>query len=141
MPRALIVDADAAAMRILRITLANIADCFFAESGDEAFELAHRILPDVILLDADMPNVDAFAACESLRTDPSLTDVPIVFVSRACDQLNRIRALDRGATDVISKPYLRAVLRAHVSKLVQSKRCGDAIREDRRKAIASMSSD
>ena len=123
--RLLIVDDDVVAIRILRNSLGEIGDFHFAKSGEEALELAARITPDLILLDAHMSGVDGFEVCEQLKALPRFRHVPIVFVTRFCDPLSETRALDLGAADFIAKPYTPAVLQARVRNLLALKRRGD----------------
>lgn len=125
-PRLLIVDDDVAAIRILRHTLANMGDFHFARDGAEALRLARQLQPDLILLDAHMPQLDGFQVCAALKANPQFKHVPIVFVTRFSDPGSEMRALDLGATDFIAKPYSPAVLHARVRNLIELKRHSDA---------------
>lgn len=125
-PRLLIVDDDAAAIHILRHTLATMGDLHFATTGADALQLARRLIPDLILLDAHMPEVDGFDVCRALKAEAPFRLVPIVFVTRFSDPRYEMRALDLGAADFIVKPYTAAVLRARVRNLLELKRRTDA---------------
>jgi PAS domain S-box-containing protein len=125
-PRLLIVDDDVASIHILRHTLATMGAFHFAKSGEEALQLARRLVPDLILLDAHMPGMDGFEVCKTLKSDPVFKHVPIAFVTRFSDPRNEMRALDLGAADFIAKPYTRAVLQARVRNLLDLKRRTDA---------------
>lgn len=125
-PCILIVDDDAASIHILRHTLAAMGDLAFAKSGEEALQLARRIVPDLILLDAHMPGIDGFDVCRSLKAEPMFRHVPIAFVTRFSDPRYEMRALDLGAADFIAKPYTGAVLQARVRNLLDLKRRTDA---------------
>lgn len=125
-PRLLIVDDDIASIHILRHTLAAMGDLHFAKSGEEALQIARRLLPDLILLDAHMPGVDGFDVCRSLKAEAPFMHVPIAFVTRFSDPRYEMRALDLGAADFIAKPYTPAVLQARVRNLLDLKRRTDA---------------
>ena len=125
-PRILIVDDDTASIHILRHTLAAMGDLAFAKSGEEALQLARRIVPDLILLDAHMPGIDGFDVCRSLKAELTFRHVPIAFVTRFSDPRYEMRALDLGAADFIAKPYTGAVLQARVRNLLDLKRRTDA---------------
>lgn len=125
-PRMLIVDDDIASIHILRHTLAAMGDFHFAKTGEEALELARRLSPDLIMLDAHMPGLDGFDVCKSLKAEPMFRHVPIVFVTRFSDPHNEMRALDLGAADFIAKPYSPAVLQARVRNLLDMKQRTDA---------------
>ena len=125
-PRILIVDDDTASIHILRHTLAAMGDLHFAKSGEEALNLARRIVPDLILLDAHMPGIDGFDVCRSLKAEAKYQHVPIAFVTRFSDPRYEMRALDLGAADFIAKPYTGAILQARVRNLLDLKRRTDA---------------
>jgi DNA-binding response OmpR family regulator len=125
-PRLLIVDDDIASIHLLNHTLAAMGDLHFAKTGEEALRLARRLVPDLILLDAHMPEVDGFDVCRSLKAEPAFGHVPIVFVTRFSDPRYEMRALYLGAADFIAKPYTAAVLQARVRNLLDLKRRTDA---------------
>ncbi len=128
-PRLMIVDDDVAAIRILQSTLAGIGDIHFAKSGHEAMRLARTLRPQLILLDAHMPEIDGFEVFAALKADPDFKHTPIVFVTRFADPRNEMRALDLGAADFIAKPYTPAVLVARVRNLLDQVRRTDAALE------------
>jgi len=126
MPRLLIVDDDIASIHVLRQALAAMGDFHFAKNGEEALDLARRLVPDLILLDAHMPGLDGFDVCKTLKAEAAFTHVPIAFITRFSDPRNEMRALDLGAADFIAKPYTRAILQARVRNLLDLKRRTDA---------------
>jgi len=103
-----------------------MGDLHFAKSGEEALNLALRIAPDLILLDAHMPGIDGFDVCRSLKAETKYQHVPIAFVTRFSDPRYEMRALDLGAADFIAKPYTGAILQARVRNLLDLKRRTDA---------------
>ena len=125
-PRLLIVDDDTSSIHILRHTLATMGDFHFAKTGEEALQLARRLVPDLILLDAHMPGLDGFDVCKTLKAEAAFRHVPIAFVTRFSDPQYEMRALDLGAADFIAKPYTPAVLQARVRNLLDLKRRTDA---------------
>jgi PAS domain S-box-containing protein len=124
--RLLIVDDDIASIHVLRHTLSAMGDFHFAKNGEEALDLARRLLPDLILLDAHMPGIDGFDVCKTLKAEAAFRHVPIAFITRFSDPRNEMRALDLGAADFIAKPYTRAILQARVRNLLDLKRRTDA---------------
>jgi signal transduction histidine kinase/two-component SAPR family response regulator len=125
-PRMLIVDDDVGAVRLLRQTLDDIGDFYFAKSGEEALELASSIDPDLVLVDGHMPGMDGFSLCAALKAQHRFEHVPIVFVTRFADPHSEMRALDLGAADFIAKPFTPIVLGARVRNLLLAKRRADA---------------
>lgn len=125
-PRVLVVDDDASAIHLLQTVLAGVGHIHFAVSGQAALVTALRVEPDIILLDAHMPDLDGYEVCARLRTEPAFTRTPIVFVTRYADPEGEARAFDKGATDFIAKPYSTTVLRARIRNLLRLKRQADA---------------
>jgi two-component system cell cycle response regulator len=121
----LIVDDNVAAIQMLSHTLGGLGECHFAKTGAEALRLADELQPQMILLDAHLPDVDGFAVCAELRAQARFDAVPIVFITRFSDLANEKRALDLGASDFIAKPYTPALLLARVSNLLTLARRGD----------------
>jgi response regulator RpfG family c-di-GMP phosphodiesterase len=93
-----------------------------AANGPEALEKAAAILPDVILLDVMMPDMDGMEVCRRLRADPKLAEMPIVMVTALSDDESRVQGIEAGADDVISKPFSAAELRARVRTITRLNR-------------------
>lgn len=85
-----------------------------ALDGASGLAAAREIRPDLILLDVEMPDRDGFAVCADLKADPMTMDVPIIFLTGATSTEDKIRGLDLGATDYVTKPFDPAELRARV---------------------------
>lgn len=81
--------------------------------------------PDLILMDVMMPEVDGFAACRTLKTHPATRLVPVVLVTGLDDADSRVRGIDAGADDFLTKPFNLPELRARVRSLVRIKRYTD----------------
>ncbi len=111
----LIVDDDPAG----RQTLESILDeqgyqLEMAENGLQAIEMAHKFLPDVILLDVMMPDMDGFEVCQRIRSEPTLAEIPIIMLTALDDRKSLLDGLEAGADDYITKPYDRFELRARL---------------------------
>jgi len=94
----------------------------FAADGPEALRQATTLTPDVILLDVMMPGMDGFEVCERLRADPHLAEVPVIMVTALDDANSRLRGIEIGADDFITKPFNRAELRARVKTVTRLNR-------------------
>lgn len=90
----------------------------FAESGPEALSMLDEVRPDVILLDVMMPGMDGFAVCRRIRETPRWRDIPIVLVTALDDRDAKIRGLQAGADDYLSKPVDWPELRARVQTTI-----------------------
>lgn len=93
-----------------------------AASGAEALHKAAKIIPDLLLLDVMMPEMDGFEVCRHIRADSRIALVPIVLVTALDDQVSRMQGIEAGADDFISKPFNRAELRARIRTITRLNR-------------------
>jgi two-component system cell cycle response regulator len=127
--RVLVVDDIEANVKLLEAKLSSeYFDVLVAYNGRTALDLAASELPDVILLDVMMPRMDGFEVCRQLKADPRTTDVPVVMVTALSDVANRLRGLEVGADDFLTKPVNDVALFARVRSLVRLKRMMEELR-------------
>ncbi|NJN18784.1 MAG: response regulator transcription factor [Oscillochloris sp.] len=117
MQRILIADDDNGLLDMLQRSLNREGyDVVSAVDGMQALTAAGRHRPDAIVLDLEMPVLDGLHVCQSLRRDPDLAQVPIIFLTGHDSIDTRVRCLDAGGDDYVAKPYdvreLKARLRA-----------------------------
>jgi len=124
----LIVDDDPGAIRVLVPMLEDLADVYVATDGEDALRLMAHQRPDLVLLDADMPGLDGFAVCESLKANPELADIPVVFVSANRSAEFEVSGFEAGAADYITKPVVAPLVRARVRTQLKIKRLSDELR-------------
>ncbi|MGF1480745.1 MAG: response regulator [Cyanophyceae cyanobacterium] len=86
-----------------------------SEEGESAIELAEYAPPDLILLDILMPGIDGFETCRRLKRRPATQDIPIIFMTALSDRLNRVKGLNLGAVDYITKPLEHEEVLARVN--------------------------
>ncbi|HWX20872.1 MAG TPA: response regulator [Candidatus Binatia bacterium] len=102
----LVVEDDAELVELLRFNLKAAGfSVGTAADGIEALKKARSLLPDLILLDLMLPELDGFAVCEILRRDSALASVPIIMVTALSSQLARLSGLEAGANEYITKPF------------------------------------
>ncbi len=94
----------------------------FAKNGEEGLKKAIELSPDLMLLDVMMPGMDGFEVCQRLRADPRLAELPVVMVTALDDRESRLRGIESGADDFMSKPYDRAELRARIRTITRLNR-------------------
>ncbi|EIJ43082.1 response regulator containing a CheY-like receiver domain and a GGDEF domain [Beggiatoa alba B18LD] len=94
----------------------------FASHGEEALRQAQAVIPDLILLDVMMPGMDGFEVCALLRANSKLAEVPILMLTALDDRESRLRGIEVGADDFITKPYDRVELRTRVRTIMRLNR-------------------
>ena len=120
--RILVVDDILPNVKLLEAKLKNeYYEVFTATSGQEALEKAAAERPDLILLDIMMPGMDGYEVCRRLKADKNLTHIPIVMVTALTDPEDKVRGLEAGADDFLSKPINDTALMARVRSLVRLK--------------------
>jgi signal transduction histidine kinase len=93
-----------------------------AENGFEALNKAASLQPDLILLDIMMPGMDGYEVCQRIRSTAGLAEVPIIILTALDDTFSRLRGLEAGADDFLSKPVDRQELRARVKTITRLNR-------------------
>jgi chemosensory pili system protein ChpA (sensor histidine kinase/response regulator) len=93
-----------------------------ANDGLEALSLLQEHVPDVILLDIEMPRMDGYEVAAHVRNDPRLADVPIIMVTSRVGEKHRARAIELGVDDYLGKPYQESQLLDAVEALVLARR-------------------
>ncbi len=116
----LVVDDVATNRIVMKVKLASACyEVLQASGGREALHLARRALPDLILLDVMMPDLDGFAVCNTLKNDPVTAHIPIIMVTALSDTTARLQGLQAGADDFLNKPLDEVTLLARVRNLLR----------------------
>ena len=104
---------------------------FSAPNGREALKLAEEHLPDLILLDVMLPEMSGFEVCQHLKSNPKTQNTPIIMITSLRDVTYRIRGIEAGADEFISRPHHREELLIRVRSLVQLKRAREKLEAER----------
>lgn len=128
--RVLVVDDLEANRRLLQAKLtAEYYDVLTAQRGEEAVQRAKRELPDIILMDVMMPGgIDGYEACRRIKAMPETRHIPVVILTTLDDRDNRLRGLQAGAEDFLTKPIDEVQLLARVKSLISLKVVIDELR-------------
>jgi len=126
--KALVIDDSPMALRVAKARLAKEnLDVICATDGAAGLALAHTEQPDIILLDVDMPDMSGFNVCKALKTDGDLSMIPVIFVTGSTDTSDKVRGLDLGAVDYVTKPFDAFELRARVRAALRTKHLQDLL--------------
>jgi two-component system, cell cycle response regulator len=127
--RVLVVDDVPANVRLLEARLsAEYFDVLTATSGTEALAICERAECDIVLLDIMMPDLDGFEVCRKLKRNPSTHHIPVVIVTALDHPSDRVRGLEAGADDFLTKPVSDIALIARVRSLARLKMMTDELR-------------
>jgi putative two-component system response regulator len=119
----LIVDDEIAGQRTIEaLLLSQGYQLEFASNGVETLDKTARLKPDLILLDIMMPGMDGYTVCQTLRANPDLAEIPILMLTALDDHEARIRGLEAGADEFLSKPFDRTELRARIRTIMRLNR-------------------
>jgi len=129
--RVLVVDDSRINRRLLTDALCDLGHYVrAAEHGKRALELLGEEQFDVVLLDLLMPVLDGYATLAAIKSDPSLSHLPVIMISAVHQLESVVRCIDLGATDYLPKPFSAAVLRARLRSSLAAKRLRDTERGD-----------
>jgi len=95
--------------------------------GERGIERAISERPDLILLDIDLPDLDGFEVCRQLKDHPETKDIPVIFLTGTTSTESKVRGLDLGAVDYVTKPFDQVELRARVRAALRTKRLQDLL--------------
>ncbi len=125
-PKVLVAD-DHAASRMTAVALLAMEgyEVIEADSGAVVVDIVIQKQPDLVLLDVMMPEIDGFEVCQLLKQDERTRLIPVIFITALNDRRSRIRGIEVGADDFLSKPFDRVELAARVKSLVQQKRLNE----------------
>lgn len=121
--RVLIADDDPISPRLLRQVLGNDGyQLEFVETGDAVLRAARALRPDLLLLDVNLPDMDGFDICRTLRGEPEVAELPIIMLTALTDRAARLQGIEAGADDFISKPFDQVELTARVRAVLRLNR-------------------
>ena len=118
--RILVVEDNPLNLKLIRDVLVLLGyDVMEARSGEEGVHLAHQQVPDLVLMDLQLPGIDGVEALRLLRLDPAVSDVPVVAVTAFAMKEDRQRAVANGFDGYLSKPISIRALPAQVEAFLR----------------------
>ncbi|MBF0230451.1 MAG: diguanylate cyclase [Desulfamplus sp.] len=127
-PKILIVDDTILNIQALSETLGNEYEVFFATNGKDALSLLESVLPDIILLDIMMPEMDGYTVCKKIKSNTLTSSVPVIFITAINEEKSESEGLAIGAIDYITKPFSPSIVQARVRNHIALKNYNDHLK-------------
>lgn len=119
MKHILIVDDNKANLTAARVALSDIYKTTAVVSGAQALKFLENNTPDIILLDINMPEMDGFEVLSKIQLMPDCSSIPVIFLTADNDAETEQRCFDAGAVDFIAKPFVTAVMRSRIGRILE----------------------
>lgn len=120
MPKILVVDDEPDALELVSFNLKAAGyEVVTADDGAEAIKKARQQVPDLILLDVMLPEVDGLEVCKLLRRDAATAGIPIIMLTAKAAEIDRVLGLELGADDYVTKPFSPRELTLRVKNLMR----------------------
>ena len=128
LPKILVVDDDAMILAFYDAVLSQHYELHSAENGEQAIEVCPMLLPDLILLDVEMPGINGYDTCRKLR---EFSSVPIVFATAHQTLEEHLKAFDAGGDDILTKPLVPEILLRKVALAIKLKHVQETLVEEK----------
>jgi len=106
----IIVDDNRANLDMGRNMLKPFYEVYPAPSADKFFEILDNVLPDLVLLDIEMPEMNGYETIKKMKADPRFEDIPVIFLTAKNDESSELEGFELGAADYVSKPFSAPLL-------------------------------
>ncbi len=122
-PKILMIEDDASIcdMTKMNLNMNGFQQVYCASDGKEGLAMAARLIPDLILLDIMLPDIDGLTVCRNLKNTPALSGIPIIMLTAKGEENDVVLGLEMGADDYIVKPYSSKVLAARIAVQLRKK--------------------
>jgi len=115
----IITDDNASYLSIVRTLLKPFYDVYPASSGAKLFKIMENFIPDMVLLDISMPEMNGYDIITRMKETPRYKDIPVVFITAKDDEESAEIGLNLGAVDYVTKPFYGPLLLRRINNLLQ----------------------
>ncbi len=129
----LIVDDDAMNLKIAEKMLENMYEISLVKSGKETMEFLKERIPNLILLDLHMPEMNGFEVISKLKQDERLKDIPVIFLTADNDKENEVKGFNEGALDFITKPFIADIMLKRIARILELDRLQKNLQQEVKK--------
>jgi diguanylate cyclase (GGDEF)-like protein len=126
--RIVVVDDDPISIRLLGRMLLPLGAVQAANDGEQALKLMRASPPELVLMDAELPGMSGVGLCQTMKADPTLAEIPVIFVTSHSEPEFEVACFEAGAVDYVQKPVQAPVLLARVQTHIRLKRLSDKLR-------------
>jgi phosphoserine phosphatase RsbU/P len=131
--RILIVEDNPVNVKVLMSSLEPLGHrLLVAPTGTRGLSIAQRVLPELVLLDVNLPELSGFEVCEALTKDPKTAHIPIIFLSALDDAQSKVKGLSLGAVDYITKPFYKEEVVKRVETQLKLHQLTEDLKEKKR---------
>ena len=128
MPTVLVVDDNPQNLELILAYLEEVeCSTLSSTNGQEALEIIHRDMPDLVLLDVMMPKISGFEVCRQVKNEPQTAHIPIIMVTALTELADIEKAIDSGTDDFLSKPVNKWELVTRVKTMLRLKHLTDKL--------------
>ena len=120
-PAILLVEDNTELLSFLQETLSPDYEVSVATNGQKGWQTATEQIPDLVISDVMMPEMDGYLLCEKLKTDQRTSHIPVILLTARSTTENKVTGLEKGADIYISKPFSLRTLELHISNLIRSR--------------------
>ena len=126
--RVLLIDDDSSIHDLIRVSLSSDpVELHSAYDGTSALSLAGSLKPDLILLDLELSSTHGFDVCRQLKSDPAIAQIPLIFITSTGGIAEKIKGLNLGAVDYVTKPFDQGEARARILSALRAKQLQDQL--------------
>ena len=134
-PKILVVDDEPFNLEIMQEILEEDYEVSYVKSGAECMDLVEKLMPDVVLLDVNMPGMSGYEVCQQIKENSKTADIPVTFVSALDTLAERLAGYEVGGDDYICKPFESSELLSKVTIAVKYKKEKENLRIDAERAM------
>ena len=116
--RIIIVDDNVSYLSMVRNLLKSFYDVYPAPSAGKLFSVMEKFIPDLVLLDVNMPEMNGFEAIILMKESPRYKNIPVIFLTAKDDENSASKGLDLGAADYITKPFFGTLLLRRIKNIL-----------------------
>jgi len=136
MPTILVIDDSKLIAHVAKNILTKQGhEVLLAQDGETGLDIVRDKKPDLILLDLILPGIDGYGVCERIKNDPSIKDIPIIMLTSKAEHADKVRGLELGASDYVTKPFDEGELRARVNTHLRIKELYESLQEKNRQLL------